>query len=350
MKKLLITLIVIGFIANSYAQVPSYAPTDGLIGYWSFNGNANDETGNGNNGVVNGATLTSDRFGNPNNAYHFNVNSSGGWGSPQDRITITNPTIPNDNSFAMSGWVNLESKPSPFDNRPHSLMGRWDGNGAFVFRYQINYASQIYTNLVDDELTDYIFSSGNMSYGNWEHVVINYDGSVLKHYINGQLTGQETLNININTSSTNLTFGEIHMANGHWLLFSGKMDDLGYWSRALTQEEITNLYLSNSSDDCLTMTINTGVLSTNPVAYNSTVNIYPNPANDQITIDCGNLDNVDGWNIKITNMLGQEVFSQPMNTQQYVIPLNTWTGQGMYFVKIINAQNEVVNIKKIILQ
>ena len=82
----------------------------------------------------------------------------------------------------------------------------------------------------------------------------------------------------------------------------------------------------------------------------SKINIYLNPANDQITIDCDNLANLDNWSIKITNMLGQEVFSQPMNTQQYVIPLNTWTGQGMYFVKIINAQNEVVNIKKIVLQ
>ncbi len=44
------------------------------------------------------------------------------------------------------------------------------------------------------------------------------------------------------------------------------------------------------------------------------------------------------------------VFNVPMNTQQYVVPLNTWTGQGMYFVKIINANNEVVNIKKIILK
>ena len=78
--------------------------------------------------------------------------------------------------------------------------------------------------------------------------------------------------------------------------------------------------------------------------------VYPNPTKDQITIDCGNLDNVDGWSIKITNMLGQEVFNEPMDTQQYVIPLNTWTGQGMCFFKIINAQNEVVKIKKIILQ
>jgi hypothetical protein len=46
----------------------------------------------------------------------------------------------------------------------------------------------------------------------------------------------------------------------------------------------------------------------------------------------------------------QEVFNQPMNTQQYVVPLNTWTGQGMYFVQIINPQGQIVDIKKIILQ
>ena len=135
-----------------------------------------------------------------------------------------------------------------------------------------------------------------------------------------------------------------------WSYFTGKIDDVGFWTIPLTQKEITNLYNSTSFNECLTMTINTGVLSTNPFTYTSSVSIYPNPANDQITIDCGTLANVSGWSIKITNMQGQEVFSQPMNTQQYVAPLNTWSGQGMYFVKIINAQNEVVNIKKIILQ
>ena len=323
--------------SETTAQVPSYVPTDGLVGYWPFDGNANDASGNGNNGVVNGPLLTSDRFGNNNSAFSFTVNSSAGWGSAQDRITVTNPTIPNDNSFAMSGWVNLESKPSPYNNRAQTLMGRWDINGTIIFRNQINYTGQIFTTLADDGLNESVYSSGNVSYGNWEHVVITYDGSVLKHYKNGQLTGQETLNININTDSSNLTFGEVHMENGHWLLFSGKMDDLGYWSRALTQTEITDLYDSD-------------FLSTNTAINESNVNIYPNPANDQITIDCGNLHNVEGWNIKITNVLGQEVFSQPMNTQQYVIPLNTWTGQGVYFVKIINAENEVVNFKKIILQ
>lgn len=105
-----------------------------------------------------------------------------------------------------------------------------------------------------------------------------------------------------------------------------------------------------NSNECQSLVINSGSLNTNPQTYASTISIYPNPANDQITIDCGNLTNVQGWRIKINNMLGQEVFNQPMNTQQYVVPLNSWTGQGIYFVKIINSQNEVVNIKKIILQ
>ena len=44
---------------------------DGLVAYYPFNGNANDVSGNGKDGIVNGATLTNDRFGNPNSAYRF---------------------------------------------------------------------------------------------------------------------------------------------------------------------------------------------------------------------------------------------------------------------------------------
>ena len=44
---------------------------DGLAAYYPFNGNANDESGNGSNGTVYGATLVADRFGNPDSAYQF---------------------------------------------------------------------------------------------------------------------------------------------------------------------------------------------------------------------------------------------------------------------------------------
>ena len=72
MKTMNLTLMLLLFAACAFAQnVPSYVPSNGLVGWWPFNGNANDESGNGNNGTVNGATLTSDRFGNAGKAYSF---------------------------------------------------------------------------------------------------------------------------------------------------------------------------------------------------------------------------------------------------------------------------------------
>ena len=52
------------------------AEYSGMVAYYPFNGNANDESGNGNNGTVNGASLTSDRFNNTNKAYAFNGTSN----------------------------------------------------------------------------------------------------------------------------------------------------------------------------------------------------------------------------------------------------------------------------------
>ena len=63
MKRLLLLLITICISSVSFGQVPSYVPTDSLVGWWGFNGNANDESGNENNGTVTDATLTIDQFG-----------------------------------------------------------------------------------------------------------------------------------------------------------------------------------------------------------------------------------------------------------------------------------------------
>ena len=65
-------IVALLFATNLMAQnVPNYVPTNGLVGWWPFNGNANDESGNGNHGTVNGVSLTSDRFGNASSAYNF---------------------------------------------------------------------------------------------------------------------------------------------------------------------------------------------------------------------------------------------------------------------------------------
>ena len=73
---LLIGTALLFFAVTTMAQVPSYVPSNGLVGWWPFSGNASDLSGNGNNGTVTGATLTTDRNGNVNAAYSFNGSSN----------------------------------------------------------------------------------------------------------------------------------------------------------------------------------------------------------------------------------------------------------------------------------
>jgi hypothetical protein len=337
-------LLAMGFALTTQmimAQVPSYVPTNGLVGYWPFNGNANDESGNGNNGNRNQVIEGTDRYGNPNSSFYFDGLTSYIYG--------TGVNLPQgDSPRTVSLWVKTTG----------GFFANTGGYTGAIFDYgTLENNKRFSVLLVDNDLTNYFSSYNNDFNPNtsvvsnfWTNIIWVFSSTNLKLYLNGVLSNDTTI-FNINTTGQNFVIGNtIPNSNGIYEYYKGAIDDIGIWNRALTQQEITNLYNSANTNECLTMTINTGVLSTSPVTYTSTVNIYPNPANDQITIDCGNLDNVVGWNIKITNMLGQEVFNQPMNTQQYVVPLNSWTGQGMYFVKIINAQNEVVNIKKIILQ
>jgi hypothetical protein len=96
-KKILFSIILIlGFNTSSNSQVPSYLPKNGLLSWWPFSGNANDGSGNGCNGIVNEATLTTDRFGNSNMAMDFNGIS--------DYLSIDN-ALPDAAKFSISVWV-----------------------------------------------------------------------------------------------------------------------------------------------------------------------------------------------------------------------------------------------------
>ena len=88
-------------ICNSN-NLPSNLQT-GLVGYWPFCGNANDESGNGNNGTVNGVTLTLDKFGNSNSAYNFSGNAQ--------TIELPNTLIPGgqNNSFTIQTRVKFDN-------------------------------------------------------------------------------------------------------------------------------------------------------------------------------------------------------------------------------------------------
>ncbi len=337
-------LLALLVIQPLFAQVPSYVPTNGLVGYWPFNGNANDESGNGYNGTVVGPSLSSDRLGISNSAYSFD--------GINDFISCLpipiSGTAPRSVNFWYKETGTITTGNTAFSWGASTQGNRFDCGVSFGVSVGAAYSAKLFSfNAASTNWNMYTIILPSITNPTVNDILVYQNGVLLTNVItNSSINIFQSINTTANQA---LLFGR-NNNTGNQAHLLGQLDDFGIWNRALTPQEITNLYNSVNANECLTMVINSGPLSTNPVTYASTVNIFPNPANDQITIDCGNLANVVGWNIKITNALGQQVFAAPMNTQQYVVPLNSWSGQGMYFVKILNAQNEVVNIKKIILQ
>jgi hypothetical protein len=99
-----------------------------------------------------------------------------------------------------------------------------------------------------------------------------------------------------------------------------------------------------------TLIINSILTGLNPPNNTNVFKIFPNPTNDHITIDNGNIANLTGYQIKITNSLSQQVFQSAITQQQFYVDLSTWTGNGIYFVQIIDGQGNTIDIKKIVLQ
>ncbi len=96
---------------------------DGLAAYWSFDGNANDGSGNGNNGTVYGASLTSDRFGTANSAVSFDgVNDFISFSDVMDN-SWDNVFAGQDKGFTISAWI----RPNELFTTPY--------HGAIVSKY-----------------------------------------------------------------------------------------------------------------------------------------------------------------------------------------------------------------------
>jgi uncharacterized protein (TIGR02145 family) len=223
-----------GFSIRCIKDTPITTLNNGLVAYYPFTGNAGDSSGNGNHGTVNGATLTTDRFGNSGKAYSFD--------GINDYIVISNSFYNISTSHSMNMWVSVNNV---------SLGGQYLWNtiphGAEAFVYNWN-------DIIDNKVT---YCLGNGTSGNWtitcgnqkvfltstpsqwKMFTLTYENNAWKIYINGQLS-QEFSNSNLPSGIYSLIFGDIEQPNNHESL-DGKLDDIRIYNRALTQAEITYL-------------------------------------------------------------------------------------------------------------
>ena len=222
----------------------------GLVGYWPFCGNANDESGNGNNGTVNGATLTTDRFGNANSAYSFD-----GVNDFIEVLHSSSLSFPN-NTQTISFWIEIQSSPTP--QVLESVMSKYAGSGGSLTGFTMHFTSEslfysILNGAASNTWGDCFFNTSDLSpYGTYRHVVFSNDNDSLRCYVNGLHVNSTNLansTITIGQNIFPLVFGKENLMAyaGGLSYFNGKLDDICIWDRALTPTEITQLYTDPST-------------------------------------------------------------------------------------------------------
>jgi hypothetical protein len=179
----LFVLFLICFTTKLYSQaVPSNVPTNGLVGWWGFNGNANDQSGNNNIGSVFGGSFANDRNGLLNSALFLpNLGD----------YSIVNNTTPPLNNFGLSVsvWLKL-----PNQYIYSSLAVVKNGvpyiNGFVLAIDQNNQAYGVNNYLVVFLVgngTAVSFISNQSELGQWSQLTSTYDGGSIKIYLNGIL-------------------------------------------------------------------------------------------------------------------------------------------------------------------
>ncbi|HNU52080.1 MAG TPA: immunoglobulin domain-containing protein, partial [Verrucomicrobiota bacterium] len=212
--------------------------TDGLLAYYPFNGNANDESGNGLHGTIVGANPALDRFGRGGAAYSFN-GTVGGILSSEGIINIGQPEYSISFWFSMREydiWLNgpTDGVAGLLNTHPHTGIGvGFDWNRVGHLCLGIGPGNAFWTT---------IYQTGTKSdweTNRWYHVVFEKNGTEYKMYVDGQI--DFALNVpeaaGYDYAST-LTFG----GDDQNFVINGSMDDIRIYNRALSAAEVTALF------------------------------------------------------------------------------------------------------------
>ena len=264
MKSLCKWLSAIALLLQSsslfFAQLPSYLPPNGLVAWYPFNGNANDESGNGNDGVVNGATLAVDRFGLTHKAYQFD--------GIDDfiEVPVQQQSI---SSYAIMCWFKFPTSPISGDYKALVQASGGYPNSQYSLSLQMS-ANPLFPNQADNKISVSINGPGvfngrisNSTYNDdvWHCLVGVWDApdgaqtssSFVKMYLDGALINESTTAVDYGSVLTpvsgygNTLIGMMnHLIGGRY--YQGGIDDIAIYNRALSAAEVTALYTATPTN------------------------------------------------------------------------------------------------------
>lgn len=216
---------------------PQATPADGLVAYWPFDGNAIDETGNGNDGIVHGATLTEDRCGRPSSAYSFD--------GVDDYIEV--PHDPSLNfgtgDFTVCCWVQLAQLPQfgrIVGKMGAERTGSTHGDG-YGYVLTIAQDGHPFANVSEAGVGPAVHSYASLGTGTWHFLAAVRRGGILSLFVDGEWKA-EVVNANDTNSESTVGIGaKLAPGDERWL--NGLIDDLRIYNRALGEEEIAALFV-----------------------------------------------------------------------------------------------------------
>ncbi len=237
---------------------------DGLVAYYPFFGNTRDTSGNSLDGLVKGATLTTDRDGNANRAYQFN-------GKTFDNGTTTHIELPlssltqnlEQSDYSVVAWVKPESDPPGSDSNWYAY-GIIHNNKGYGLRYHYRPTLEMSNNLYYDNGTYLNWGGQQSGYqysGKYYHVagVVSVTNRTTTIYINGQAAtwgsqkwkDWDTSGVP-DPSKYNATWriGSLNPTNvTNPNTLDGVIDEIRMYNRALTASEVETIYRGTPSDN-----------------------------------------------------------------------------------------------------
>ena len=227
-----------------------------MIAYYNFNGgNLNDSSGNGNNIIFSNATPTVDRFGNPNNAYLFNGDSS--------YMQVKNSASLNPNNITLYAIIKVYgfNQAECHGNQILSKGYPYDINGFYQLNFfpynngsggncspTVDTTTEIFTGGYGDNVPQGVdagaagISSLDSVYiqkNQWYTIAYTYDGSTAKFFVNGALAYSipNSTPITFTPNSNDIFIGK-HENPLFPYYFNGVIDEIRIYNKAITNQQI----------------------------------------------------------------------------------------------------------------
>jgi len=276
-----------------------------IMASYPFNGNANDESGNGNDGIVDGPILTTDRFGSNNSAYYF------------DSSAIIIPTYSyfnNMQAFSICAWI----YPEQLKQRDNTIISKVNPNRDFNLK--ILKTNNKYEGHFAKSATYYrCYSKDDVILNEWTHIVLIWTGSRWRLHTNGVLETESKIFFEEIDSS-----GAVVDFSSGPIVYNVTAEDgitTQEWTVNVTVEEVTSSIVSNDR---------------------SNYRVYPTIFKNELNIF---MDNHEKALVKIYNSTGQLVVRAYTNNSLSKINTSSFS-QGMYFLKLGDNRNVKKIIKK----